>query len=356
MKNLYKVISVFFILSSAHSWAMLAPKGNLRGFSEKKMPVMTPVLSRSFHEHQVMIKNLDKKEDFIEIDTAKGFIHSLGGQRLDFIQENLALLPKEEAIRALCILNDKKTLSDTHQLIWEIGKHRDIRLCILTKLFQGNTEMAHQCCSLPIDQVLEHYTRAQKMMIAYPIAIGKKQCREGHYVGLMDSQARVLSKALQDKTIYESDVNEFMHGIEILGKIDSSLMNDKNKKDIMSFVRIYPSLGDRIDLFEQTPGSNLRVHTWNKVALLLLLASKAEFFLGSHLVNTMYPYYSQQSIQQIQDEINVCQVGINKFLLPSGLIFAGDMVWKYWNYSKDLKDNFIPKQPTLTDYLKKSSS
>jgi hypothetical protein len=351
---------------------MLAPKSNLRGFSEKKMPAMTPVLSRSFHEHQVMIQNLDKKEDFIEIDTAKGFIHSLGGQRLDVIQHNLSLLPEKEAVRALCALNDKKSLSDAHRLIWEISKSRDVRLNIFTKLFHGNEEMAEKCCNLPLDEVLEHYIRAQKMMLDCPILVGKKRCREGHYAKLEYAQARVLSKTLQDKTIHESDIDIFEKGIEILAMTDSSLINDESKKDIMSSVRIYPPLLDRIGLFIQAPDFHPRVVDWNNKILFLLLSSKILLHLHRER-QTVYdhrlyyqpiippyeynrPLYYLQEPRLTQGEIDLCQADINKFLLPSGLLFAGNIAWKYWNYNDDLKNNILPNQPTLTDYFKKKSS
>lgn len=267
MNRLRATITVFFILTAQNSWSMLVPQKLPRPFFKK----LSPVLSRSFHEHLEIRNKLETDKLLASVITAETFMHSLGKQTLSEMGDTFHVLPEKDKNKVMRCLN-------VDQKLWlRIGMHKDLDFYVLSELCNGNKKVASLYCKEPLNKVLESYARAKEMVINAP-----PRCffKEQHYMMLTQKQVHLLLNAAEIGTIHNADIQSYMDGLNILQKIDPKLCNINTITDT---IKLYPSLHERARIFCNIPHNIfLDILCWSGAGI-TLVACLSRYHKGSFL-------------------------------------------------------------------------
>lgn len=305
MNRLFVIIVALFSLAAHHtSWGMLTVNDKIqmrplkKYWTQEKIEKESREFLKSFGEHSIN----KMASSFCEL--------SVGAQQ-----------------------HSVSRLSDTKlKLLWFGAK--DLDVCFLTTLFNGNQKVAHIYREKPINKILEDYARAKEWF-------GVEDLDTQHLMMLKNSQIRLCKDWQKKQTICSADISEFMGVLKTLKEIDPGI---RDIKEITDSTRLYPSLTERAHIFCTIPG-NILFSICSDVVRTYEIGTP----LGVLITSAIYGFSCDDLYA-----LTIGQIKISPIIIALHTI--GRSRHRYPIYKDHLKNNVLPNQPTLTDVLKKRPS
>lgn len=316
------------------------------------------VLSRSFYKNNEMHEHLHP--------AVQKSIH------LGTHQEIAQVWSRQPFMQTVSLFNTMKEAEQHEQLnhlteLQQFGLlaskkgNYDAQHHVLTALFDGNEQVAEIFHGEPLEQTMVRYAQARDLQSKYPIWGNDRPFGAEYYMLLTEKEAGIFSRIIQDSIYYdEAEADIFVSACKKILMVNPEL---KCWRKQTSKIKLYPSLNQRLYAFYNASGDDtfpLAAGRYLGTGLGIIYGCVIYALMSDRMASLKKHMRAGHSLEIINEDLgkydyaqNVFKFGISASFGIAGLSTIAFLFRKYPNYKNDLKNNVLPNQPSLTDFLHK---